>query len=366
MRISRTVYWSAETGTTIPLDRWLGIANDRFSPGVREMCCRESLHCSFEVAGDNLCRTAQVTLSGSTIRSLVETQGRAVLSAQQTGALPPSFTAADCTDQTVISGTDGVMVPLVTEQQKRQRRQTEAIKRAEQGRRSTARVGRQRKGSDSDYKEFKIVSFYDPDKSHRHVVGTAGDHEALGRIMRREAGRLRLASAKVKYAVTDGAEWIRRQYRKQLPMLDEHILDYYHLKEHVVHVSQVLYGEGTPKARAWCQEMMGVVWEQGSLVLLHRLGPYLRRHRGVQRAALESLRQYVGKRVSMTDYPAFRKRGYDCGSGPTESECGTLTGRLKGAGMRWDKDNAESVMALVSLYHSGLWRQYWKTQRRAA
>ncbi len=276
MRISRTVYWSAETGTTIPLDLWLGIANDRFSPGVREMCCRESLHCSFEVAGDNLCRTAQVTLSGSTIRRLVETQGRAVLSAQQTGALPPSFTAADCTDQTVISGTDGVMVPLVTEQQKRQRRQTEAIKRVEQGRRSTARVGRPRKGSDSDY------------------------------------------------------------------------------------------GEGTPKARAWCQEMMGVVWEQGSLVLLHRLGPYLRRHRGVKRAALESLRQYVGKRVSMTDYPAFRKRGYDCGSGPTESECGTLTHRLKGAGMRWDKDNAESVMALVSLYHSGLWRQYWKTQRRAA
>jgi hypothetical protein len=34
--------------------------------------------------------------------------------------------------------------------------------------------------------------------------------------------------------------------------------------------------------------------------------------------------------------------------------------------MRWDKDNAESVMALVSLYHSGLWRKYWKTQGRAA
>jgi hypothetical protein len=348
------------------MDQWLGIANARFSPGVREMCCRESLHCSFEVASDNLRRTAQVMLSGSTIRTLVENQGRAVLSDQKTGLLRPGFTAGDCRDQTLISGTDGVMVPMVTEQQKRQRRQTEAIKRVEQGRRSTARVGRPRKGSDSDYKEFKIVSFYDPDKSHCHVVGTAGNHEALGRIMRREAGRLRLTSAQVKYAVTDGAEWISKQYRKQLPMLDEHILDYYHLREHVMGVSQVLYGEGTPKTQAWCQEMMGVVWEQGSLVLLHRLDPYLRRHRGKKRKALASLRQYVGKRVPMTDYPAFRKRGYDCGSGPTESQCGTLTDRLKGAGMRWDKDNAESVMALVSLYHSGLWRDYWKTQRRAA
>jgi hypothetical protein len=348
------------------MDQWLGIADARFSPGVREMCCREVLHCPFEVASDNLSRTAQVTLSGSTIRTLVETEGQAVHSAQRSGTLQPGFTAADCTDQTLISGTDGVMVPLVTEQQKQQRRQTEAIKRVKQGRRSTARVGRPRKGSDSDYKEFKIVSFYDPDKSHCHVVGTAGNHEALGRIMRREAGRLRLAQASVKYAVTDGAEWISKQYRKQLPMLDEHILDYYHLREHVIDVSGVLYGEGTAKARAWGQEMMEVVWEQGSLVLLHRLGPYLRRHRGKKRKALASLRQYVGKRVSMTDYPAFRERGYDCGSGPTESQCGTLTGRLKGAGMRWDKDNAESLMALAGLYHSGLWRDYWKAQRTAA
>jgi len=117
-------------------------------------------------------------------------------------------------------------------------------------------------------------------------------------------------------------------------MLDEHILDYYHLQEHVVAASHVLYGEGTPKARTWCQEMMGVVWEQGSLVLLHRLEAYWRRHQDQKREALESLRQYVGKRVPMTDYPAFRQRGYDCGSGPTESMCGTLTGRLKGPGMQ--------------------------------
>jgi hypothetical protein len=360
------VYWSAGTETTVPIDQWLGIADHRFSPGVREMCCRETLHCPFEVASDNLSRTAQVTLSGRTIRTLVEPQGQAVLSAQRTGTLRPGFTAGDCTNQTLISGADGVMVPLVTEQQKRKRRQTEASKRAEQGRRSTARVGRPRKGSEGDYKEFKIVSFYDPDKSHCHVVGTAGNHEALGRIMRREAGRLQLASAKVKYAITDGAEWIHKQYQVQLPMLEAHILDYYHLKEHVVQASQVLYGEGTAKAQAWCDEMLGVVWEQGSLMLLHRLDPYLRRHRGKKRQALESLGQYVGKRVSMTDYPAFRERGYDCGSGPTESQCGTLTDRLKGPGMRWDKDNAESVMALASLYHSGLWSAYWKAKRTTA
>ena len=367
VRVSRTVYWSAQRGTVIPTDQWLGIVDHRFSPGVREMCCREALHCSFDVTSENLRRTAQLSLSGGTIRTIVETQGRAVLAEQRRGSLRPGFTASYCTEKTMITGTDGVMVPMVTEQQKRKRRAHESARRARQHRRSTAGAGRPKAGSDGPYKEFKVLSFYDSDKRHCHVVGTAGNHEALGRLMRREAGRLRIGQAKIKYAVTDGAEWIANQYRRQLPMLDEHILDYYHLREHVVKTSHTLYGEGTKKAENWREDMMGCVWEQGSLAMLHRLGPYLRRHRsGAKREALESLRDYVGKRLNMTDYPAFRALGYDCGSGPTESLCGTLTDRLKGPGMRWDKDNAESVMALGGLYHSGLWQTYWKSQRAAA
>ena len=367
IRVRRTVYWSAQAGTEIPMDRWLGIVDHRFSPGVREMCCREALRCSFDVTSENLQRTAQLSLSGETVRTIVENQGRSVLAAQRSGALGPSFTAADCTDQTMITGTDGVMVPLVTEEQKRTRRQTESAKRKRQGRRSTARRGRPKAGSDGAYKEFKVLSFYDPDKSHCHVVGTAGNHEVLGQLMRREGRRVQLDQAKVKYAVTDGADWISTQYRRQLPMLDEHILDYYHLREHVVKTSHALYGEGTKKAETWREDMMGSVWNQGSLVLLDRLAPYVRRHRtGEKHEALASLRGYVGKRVSMTDYPTFRALGYDCGSGPTESLCGTLTDRLKGSGMRWDRDNAESVMALTTVYHSGLWHSYWESERAAA
>jgi len=367
LSVHRTVYWSTPGGTFIPTDQWLGLAEHRVSPGVREMCCREALHCSFEVAGDNLHRTAQLSISGSMVRGIVESQGRAVLKAQQKGSLRPAFTAVDCTDGTLISGTDGVQVPMVTEQQKQKRRETESAKRIEQGRSSTASVGRPTQGSDGPYKEFKLVAFYDPDKSHCHVVATSGDCEAAGRLMRREARRLHLSKAKVKYAVSDGAEWIAHQYQRQLPMLDEHILDYYHLREHVVQASHVLYGEGTAQAAHWREQMMGQVWEHGSLVMLDRLGSYLRHHRsGPKRQALESLRDYVGKRVAMTDYPTFRQLGYDCGSGPTESLCGRLTDRLKGPGMRWDASNAEAMMALVSLYHSGLWGAYWKSERAAA
>jgi hypothetical protein len=325
-----------------------------------------SLNEAFVPAGENLARMAQLSISPSALRDLVEREGRRAEQSIRGGQYGPDWTAEDCTEQTLITGADGVMVPLVTDQQKRKRRATEGLKREREGRKSTGKRGRPKSGSDGAYKEFKIVSFYDPQKSHKYAVGTSGNHQALGRQMRRQAIKLQIVRARRKYSVTDGAEWIAKQYHTQLPMLDENILDYYHLRDHVIEASHILYGKGTRKAEAWREEMMGTVWEQGSLVMLDRLSNYLRRlRRGPKHEALQSLREYVGKRVSMTDYPSFREAGYDCGSGPTESFCGTLTARLKARGMHWDKDNAEAIMALGSLYYSNLWANYW-TQQRAA
>jgi hypothetical protein len=331
------------------------------------MACRLSLNEAFVPGSELLARTAQVTISSSAMRELVKREGRRAETAIGQGRYGPGWTVLDWTEQTLITGADGVMVPMVTEQQKRKRRAAESKRRKEQGRKSTARPWRPRTGSDGPYKEFKIVSFYDSDKAHMYAVGASGDHAALGRLMRREASQLKIDQARHKYSVTDGAEWIARQYAKQLPMLEENILDYYHLREHVTLVGQALYGEGTAAARSWREDMMGYVWNQGSLVMLDRLGHYLRRHpRGSKHETLKGLREYVAKRVNMTDYPSYRRLGYDCGSGPTESFCGTLTKRLKGRGMRWDKDNAEAMMALGSLYYSNLWGNYWNNQRLAA
>jgi hypothetical protein len=258
-----------------------------------------------------------------------------------------------------------VFVPVVPEAQKVKRRATEAKKRKAEGRRSTCRRGRPKKGADGEYKEAKVLTFYNQDKSKAHVAATLGDCNALGKMMRREGRKVRLGEAKFSYSVADGATWIDRQYQLNLPMLGANILDWYHFKEHVVEASHAVYGESTPKATQWQRTMLGAAWEQGSLVMLHRLDPYVRRHTEERREALESLRGYVEPRTSKTDYPHFRAQGYDCGSGPTESQCGTLTHRVKGAGMRWDADNAESMMVLAALDHSQQWKNYWDLQRAA-
>jgi len=367
VQITRKVYWSSQTGMVAPTDRWLGISESRYSPGLREMVCRLSLNDAFVPASENLKRLVQVTLSSSAIRGIVENQGKYILAQQSAGDFPVGFTAEDCTSETMITGVDGVMVPHVTQEQKDKRRQTEKAKRKRQIRKSTAKRGRPKKGADGPYKEFKIAAFYDIDKRHKHVIGTRGNHEKLGKLMRSEASKLKLDRAKHKYSVTDGASWILNQYRHQLPMLDDNILDYYHFRDYVIKTSHVLYGEGADEAICWRKKMMAVAWEQGSLVFLDRLSDKYKTLRSkAKRQAMKSLQKYVATRVEMTDYPTFRAKGYDCGSGPTESFCGCLTRRLKGRGMRWDSDNAESIMAIASVYYTDQWKRYWISQKRVA
>ncbi|MFW6154648.1 MAG: hypothetical protein ACOC95_05480 [Planctomycetota bacterium] len=363
--IERTVYWAKGNKSVRPTDRGLGIEEHRVSPGVREMCCLESLNSSFAGVARSLKRTAQLILSEDRIRRVVEREGRTAIRVQRSGLIAASFTAADCSDGVRVTGADGVFVPVVPEAQKAKRRATEAAKRQVRGRRSTRRPGRPKQGADGEYKEAKVLAFYGQDKSRTHVAATLGDSTAFGRMMRREAAKVKLGDATFSYSVADGAKWIERQYQLNLPMLDEHIPDWYHLKEHVVETSHAVHGETNPKARHWQRKMLDAAWEQGSLVMLHRLAPYVRRHTEERREALESLRGYVEPRISKTDYPSFRRQGYDCGSGPTERQCGTLTARVKGAGMRWDSDNVESMLALKALDHSQPWKAYWKLQLAA-
>lgn len=368
MEIERRLYWNRDAGSVIPVDLWLGITNDRYSPGVREMCCRESCGSDFRQAAEDLKRVGQITLTHEMMRQVVEAEARQAAGQQHAGTLGPTWTAADCRSQPqeptcVITGADGVKVPLVREVEKAKRRALRR-RRGPKVRRRRKRIAR---GADQAYKEFKIVAFYDPAKEHQHVVGTSGNHRALGRLMRREARKIKLQHAQQKYSVTDGADWILRQYQQQLPMLEANVLDYYHLREHVIAASYRVLGEATAQAQAWREQMMGVVLEEGPVRLLEEIGQLRRKTRSAtKRAALTALQDYVAPRTEMLKYPQFKTKGYDIGSGPTEAHCKTLTARLKGPGMRWDKPNAEGMMALASIRASGLWSHYWRLRREAA
>lgn len=80
-----------------------------------------------------------------------------------------------------------------------------------------------------------------------------------------------------------------------------------------------------------------------------------------KKEAADRLMNYVSERRNMISYPEFRAKGWQIGSGPTESRCKTSTSRLKGRGRRWNSRNAEAVAALTTLADSDQWALYWQT-----
>ena len=334
---------------------------------MRERACRlNGDGKNFDKAAANLSRTAQVALSGETLRVLVETEGKRVLEAQRSGALPLGWSAADCKtpeETTRIDvGSDGVMVPLVTDTEKAARREKVQQKRRRRGKKARPLPTR-KPGADRRYKEFKVIAFYDETQDHRLVSGTRGDCGVAGRLMRREAGRIHLDQADEKVGNVDGSPWIRNQVERQGLPLDALGLDFYHLGENVHQARREIYGEDDAPGQRWAGDLLHVFKQDGYEAAWKQFLEWrVALTRG--RAAADRLVNDVSERREMIRYPEFQAKGWQIGSGPTEATCKTLTARLKGSGMRWDSDNAEAIMALEALTQSGQWDSYWKSRLR--
>jgi hypothetical protein len=344
-------------------------AEATISEGVREMACRLNQDsASFAKTAANLARAAHWSISKEALRQLIEGEGKVVLRALQRGELQPEWTAEECRTAEGVSrmylGCDGVQVPLVTEEEKQKRRTKIREKRRRRGRRCRPLPGA-KTGADQAYKEFKVANFYDETMKHRYVGATSGDHEAAGRLMQRMACQLELPKAEEKVANVDGAPWIRNQIEFH-GLVDAIGLDFYHLRENLQKSRRIVFGEESAQGKIWLEEVMHTFRHVGYDSAWDQLVAWRSPLRSpTKRKEANRLMHYVAERKPMIHYPEFRRRGWQIGSGPTESECKTTTHRVKGRGRRWDGDNAEAMMALASLDDSRMWQTYWITSNPA-
>jgi len=86
----------------------------------------------------------------------------------------------------VYFGGDGVMVPPVTEVEKKGRREKGKGKRRWRGKKARPLPAR-KAGADQKDKEFKIVAYYDETRAHRPASGTRGDADNAEALMALEA-----------------------------------------------------------------------------------------------------------------------------------------------------------------------------------
>jgi hypothetical protein len=366
IRIERRIYWYVGEGTDNRVDRWLGIADSNLSVAARELCCLVGVANGFCKAAAALKKLGQIEISAERLRTVVEKEGLKMLQVRRQAVLRPDWDASDCTvaggKTQVLVGGDGVMVPVITAAEKAKRR---AGRKAVRWRGKAGRRRPRHRGADQGWKEFKIGLFYSADKEHCWAFATKGNHEQFGCQLRREAGLIRLGRADQKASITDGAEWLGRQMRTRLPMLDETILDFYHFAEHVAGASAVCWGLGSVEAQGWTTQVLHRARHEGALAVLEEIAAARTSVRAkAKREALSGLKQYVAKRIAMMDYPKFILAGYDIGSGPTEAKCKTVPARLKGSGMRWNLPNAEAMAALACVDQSNMLEAYWSLQRQ--
>jgi hypothetical protein len=330
-----------------PYDAALGLEDD-VSPGLRPLVCLAGTLLPFaDAAEDLLRRFAAVRVSASTVLRDTEAAGERLRAQQKEGRMvqptqaEPGWTAPREEGQpAAYVGLDAFSVPM-------------------QG----PGAGR------AEHRMLYTALLYTPDKRHtRYLVDF--ELEALAAQLRSLAGACGVAEVGELIAVTDGGNGLEEALRRHLAENLTTVLDWYHAAEHVCDFAAVLHAADEAARCVWADQAKGILYEQGGEALLTHLHAVVL-PAGACVETREALRQLIGyfqNNRHRTDYPTYRARGWDVGSGPTEAGCKIIGERLKGSGMRWVEEGAAAVGALRALYVSGpkLWDGFWEQPHRPA
>ena len=331
----------------LPYDEALGLV-DEVSPGLTPLVALAGTLLPFaDAAHDLLRRLAGVRLSASTVLRDTEGEGERLRAQQKAGRMveptqrEPYWTAAREGEQpAAYVGLDAFSVPM-------------------QG------IGASR----AEHRMLYTALLYTPGKEHtRYLVDFELD--ALAEQIRSQARALGITQVSDLIAITDGGNGLEEALQRHLAASLRTILDWYHAAEHLCDFAKVWHGDDETARTQWQTEAKGILYEQGGEALLTYLQA-LALPPNASAPAREELRKLIGYFTNnrhRTDYPAYRRNGWDIGSGPTEAGCKIIGERLKGSGMRWVEDGAVTVASLRALYVSGgkIWDGFWAQPRRRA
>jgi hypothetical protein len=347
LRLHRAYYHCPDCGGHCPLDESLDLKADRLSPGLRPLVCLAGSLASFRDAADDLLRRfAGLRLSANTVRRSVGHEGDRLQERERTegvvrplpGAPPWDFTVQGRRRRVAYLGLDAFSVPM-------------------QG------PG----GGKAEGRMLYLGTLYTPDKARgRYLIDF--DLERLAGQLRQAAVACGFAQADVVVAVTDGGNGLQEALRRAFSEDVQFVLDWYHATEHLHACGGALHPSDAAAARQWSEQAKGLLYAQGGSALLAFLRGLGMPADALAAEALRKLVNYFADNEHRTDYPAYRRRGWDIGSGPTEAGCKVVGARLKGCGMRWAEAGAEQAAALRALYESGpeFWDSYWQEPRQAA
>lgn len=199
----------------------------------------------------------------------------------------------------------------------------------------------------------------------RYLAGLY-DLDGLGSQLSRQSHHGNISAADQVIGLTDGGNGLEACLLRHYPDA-KLILDFWHPAGHVSDLAEA-YGGPDPAAgrllgEQWCHELKH---EGGEVLLATLKGLDLKGAPAETVEAHRRVTQYIGNNVHRMDYPGYRARGWQIGSGSVESACKTVINkRLNDTGMRWGTEGTDSVSHLRALFLSeeGQWDAFWAPSR---
>ena len=225
------------------------------------------------------------------------------------------------------------------------------------------------------YQEMKVGTVFWQDERevwHKQVTSGREDPEGFGLSLWALAVECGMLECPEVIFISDGGLWCNSVAERYFTDAVR-ILDWYHLSEHVWSAGRALYPTQAQAAARWVETCLGHLHDASGIGLLRHL-ERCRTSRGgkinaTEDEALAALTGYLRPRLDITEYVAYRAKGYVIGSGMMESTCKQVVGRrLKGSGMQWSEPGALAMTALIGQYLNGSWANFWRSRplQRAA
>jgi hypothetical protein len=174
-----------------------------------------------------------------------------------------------------------------------------------------------------------------------------------------ELRRRQVADATEVAAVTDGADWLQGFIDLHRPDALR-VLDFPHAAQHAAELLAALAEAGLAAAAEpqLLGRLLHILKGRGPQHLLHlleRLPLPMREQEAVRKPMA-----YFQKREALMQYPQVRRQGWPIGSGMVESANKLVVqARLKGAGMHWQRDNVNPMLALRCGVCNQRWQATW-------
>jgi hypothetical protein len=356
MTLARHYYHCEGCGTgTVPWDHTLGLGATRQTPAAREVVALAGAADSFAKAADTLLpKLSGLRVSESTVERVTEAVGTQIGRALAGGEVFGEARAWDWhTDA------DGKTVAYVSSDATGVRIQGPGGATAD-GRMTN--VGMIYNPIPEDRTRWAHPSRVRPAWQARYVTSLDG-LDALGEPLRRQGGQVGMDAADRWVAISDGGSGLEEFLRTNFPRVEVVILDFYHASEYLGAIGRAWHPGDEDGSKAWSSGWCHELKHTGGEAVLAKL----RVLEGEEipapaRAPLGEAVRYFENQKHRMDYPTYRAKGWQIGSGPVESACKSVVGaRMKQAGMRWGTDGAEQVGHIRALFRgeTGQWEAFW-------